>query len=85
MTIKEFEIQLALGTLSEDDKYRMARSIKTSKKILAILATDERWWVRCWIAGNPDTPVNVLKILATDEDNSSVIYWAKKTLEGKKM
>jgi len=68
MTIKEIEIQLALGTLSRHDKMKLADSKRTSKKILTILSTDESWRVRHRVAGNPNTPIDILKILSTDED-----------------
>ena len=41
---------------------------------LAILATDEDYYVRYWIARNPNTPIETLVILATDED-VDVRYW----------
>jgi len=37
MTTKEFEMQYALGSLSYDDKMKLARSKRTSKRILTIL------------------------------------------------
>lgn len=75
MTIKEFEVQIALGTLSLDDKLRLAGSERTSKKILIILsADDEHWAVKYRVARNPNTPKEVLKILSTDK-YWSVRYW----------
>ena len=56
MTIKEVKIQLALGTLTYDMKYKLANNERTSKKILTKLSTDESWYVRYWVAGNPNTP-----------------------------
>ena len=67
MTIKEFEIQYALGTLTDDMKLKLACNKRTSKKILTILSTD-KWRVRCCVAGNPNTPKEVLVKLSTDED-----------------
>lgn len=67
MTIKEFEIQYALGTLTWNMKMRLVRNQRTSKKILTILSTDKNWSVRCWIAFSPNTPVEILTILSTDK------------------
>jgi len=77
MTTKEFEIQLALGTLSWDDKLTLAKSKRTSKKILTILSKDKSNNVRCWVAVNLNTPKEVLKELSKDEDYY-VKYWAAK-------
>ena len=54
MTIKEFEIQLALGLMSTDMKIDLACNPNTSKKILTILSTDENWSVRHWAVKNLD-------------------------------
>ena len=69
MTIKEIEIQLALGSLTDDMKLKLANNKRTSKKILTILSTDEDWSIRWRVAINPNTPKEVLTILSTDE------YW----------
>lgn len=77
MTIKEIEIQLALGTLSMWGKVKLARSERTTKKILTMLLTDEHWIVRESIANNPSTPIDILIKLSTDEDwgvRECVIY-----------
>ena len=74
MTIKEVEIQLALGTLSYDMKYELADNKRTSKEVLTILSKDEGWYVRCRVASNLNTPKEVLKKLSTDE-SSNVRYW----------
>ena len=60
MTIKEFEIQYALGTLTDKMKLKLAYTERTSKKILTILSTDEEWVIRCNVAYNPNTPKEVL-------------------------
>ena len=70
MTIKEFEIQLALGTLSCNMKYSVADNKRTSKKVLTILSTDKDWGIRWYVANNPNTPIEVLKILSKDESLS---------------
>ena len=68
MTIKEFKIQLALGTLSYMNKLRCAGNKRTSKKVLTILSKDKNWFVRAYVAWNSNTPIEVLKILSTDKD-----------------
>jgi hypothetical protein len=67
MTIKEIEIQLALGSLSRDDRIKLAGNKRTSKKILTILSKDEDWNVRFNVAYNSNTPKEVLKKLYTDD------------------
>ena len=67
MTIKEFEIQLALGTLSYDMKRELAYNLNTPKEVLTKLSTDKHWSVRWRVANNSNTPVEVLTKLSTDE------------------
>jgi len=67
MTIKEIEIQLALGTLFRDDRIKLAGNKRTSKKILTILSKDKDWNVRFNVAYNPNTPKEILKKLYTDD------------------
>ena len=78
MTIKEIEIQLALGSLTNDMKLGLMilGNKRTSKKILTILSTDEYWLVRARVAGNLDTPKEVLVKLSTDEDG--YVRWKAK-------
>jgi len=73
MTTKEIEVQIALGTLSIEDKVDLADNKRTTKKILTILSTDKSWYVRCRVACNPNTPIDVLKKLSTDEDE--YVHW----------
>ena len=40
MTLKEFEIQLALGLISTEDKRKIARNPNTSVEILVVLSKD---------------------------------------------
>ena len=72
MTIKEFEIQLASGTLSYSMKIELVENKRTSKKILTILSKDKDKdrRVRYWVADNSNTPKEALTILSKDEDNS---------------
>ena len=68
MTIKEFEIQLALGTLTYNMKIDLACNPNTPEKVLTILSTDKYWCVRYDIAENPNTPKRILTKLLADED-----------------
>ena len=68
MTIKEFEIQLALGTLSYDIKYKLVRNERTSKEILTKLSTAKNNYIRYWVAVNHSTPTEVLIKLSKDKD-----------------
>ena len=69
MTIKELEIQLALGSLSDDMKLELANNPNTPKEVLKKLSTDEDWYVRWNVVRNPNTPKEVLIKLSTDEDS----------------
>ena len=77
MTIKEFDVQLALGSLSYDDLMELAENPNTSKWVLRKLCRmsyphpapydgDGYWLVRLEIASNPNTPIELLKKLAKD-------------------
>ena len=68
MTTKEVEIQLALGSLTDDMKYKLADNKRTSKKILTKLSKDKSSRVRCRVANNLNTPKKILAILSTDEN-----------------
>ena len=70
MTIKEIEIQLALGSLPDDVKEEVAKNSNTPKKILTKLSIDKDWVVRYYVAENPNAPKEVLTILSKDE------YWS---------
>ena len=76
MTIKEFEIQLALGTLSMNDKVKLAKDRRTPKEILFILSTDKDNYIRCRVAYNPNTPKGILKKLSKDENRFVKAYVA---------
>jgi len=69
MTIKEFRIQYALGTLSLDDKIDIANTATTSKGILTILSRNKNWLVRCCIADNINTPKEILVKLSKDKNS----------------
>ena len=78
MTTKELEIQLALGSLSDDDKLELARNSNTPKEILIILSKDENYNIRYSVAYNPNTPVEVLTKLSKDKDWFVRYYIARK-------
>ena len=79
MTIKEFEIQLALGTLTYDMKCDLAENPNTPKEVLTILSTDKNRYVRHRVADNLNTPKEVLKKLSKDI-KWGVRHWAVKNL-----
>ncbi|KKM03238.1 hypothetical protein LCGC14_1776460 [marine sediment metagenome] len=80
MTIKEFKIQLALGSLTYTALRALATSPKTHKKILDKLSTDEEWNVRVAVASNINTPLDVLKNMTQAE--VSLIRWtARETIK----
>ena len=68
MTIKEFEMQYALGALSDDEKEKLAKNKNTPKEILSILSKDRHIEVRYNVAGNKSTPIEILEVLSKDED-----------------
>ena len=74
MTIKEFKVQYALGTLSYGDKMGMAGTPSTSKGILTILSREKNHWIRVKVAYNVSTPIKILTKLSKDE-SSSVRCW----------
>ncbi len=77
MTEKELEIQLALGSLSDDMKIKLADDSNTSTEVLTKLSKDKDkdWFIRYCVTENPNTPKEVLKKLSKDED-VSVRYYA---------
>ena len=74
MTTKEFEVQLALGTLIDDMKIDLASNPNTPIEILTILSIDKDYYARYYVANNPNTSKEVLTILSTDE-YSGVRYY----------
>ena len=59
MTIREFTVQYALGTLDFRALRNIASDKRTSKKILTILSKDENNIVRYYVAKNPNTPKEI--------------------------
>jgi hypothetical protein len=49
------------------NKNKLAKNPNTPPELLEVLATDEDWEVRYWVATNPNTPPEALKVLATDK------------------
>lgn len=74
MTLKEFKIQYALGSLSDTYRVNLAIHKRTAKKILIMLSTDKYWYVRCQVAGNLNTPLKILVALSKDTHASVRIY-----------
>ncbi len=68
MTNKEILVQLALGSLSDDMKLKLAMNTNTSIEILKILSKDEDWYVRYWVTRNTNTPTEILEILSEDKN-----------------
>lgn len=64
MTIKEFEIQLALGSMTYDIKRRLSCDSNTSKEILRMIYNSST----CWELGhrmlvNPNIPEDIKRVL----------------------
>jgi len=78
MTIKEFKFQYALGVISEKDLANIAITT-SSEDILSVLAYNDNWFVRYWVAINSDTPTEVVAYLSDDE-NYTVKKAARKVL-----
>lgn len=67
MTIKEFEIQYALGSLPESYLWDIAGNTKTPTNILSILSKNEDNSIRARVAGNSGSPTDVLVRLSKDK------------------
>ena len=50
------------------DTLELAKHPNTPVEILKVIATDEHYYVRHWVAKHPNTSVETLKVLATDKD-----------------
>ena len=61
MTVKEFKVQYALGSLSTDNLNKLAKNKRTAKTILTILSTNENITVKCKVAANLNTPAKALE------------------------
>ncbi len=68
MTIKEFDIQNALGSLSYTMKIKLAINFNTPTEILTKLLIDKDNIVRYHIANNSNASVKILTILSKDKD-----------------
>ena len=67
-----------IDKLSIDEKIELAETSK-DVNILDILAKDKDWYIRCNVAGNSNTPTEILTILAKDKNNSVISFVAKNT------
>lgn len=70
--ISQINLKMNLSPIQKRD---LAKST-SSEDTLRSLATDENFWVRFWVADNPNTPEDVLRTLATDDD-----FWIRKEVE----
>ena len=70
MTIKEFDIQNALGSLSDNIKYKLANNPNIPVEVLTKLSTDKDYSVRWRVAENSNTPKEILAKLSTDENSN---------------
>ena len=66
MTLKEFDIQYALGLITFGDVCDMARSLDTPTNMLKILSQNKNISVRYFVAMNTNTPKKILKKLSKD-------------------
>lgn len=68
MTLKEFKIQYALGTLDKKTLVEMADDPNTFVEILKILSKDKDEGVRQSVASNHNCPIEILESLSKDKD-----------------
>jgi len=68
MTIEEFKMQYALGTLSKDTLVMFTTFSNTSKEMLIILSKDSDYHIRCCVAHNCNTPIEILRKLCSDAE-----------------
>ena len=66
MSIKEFKVQYALGSLSDCMKVAIAHDPRTSATVLTILSNDPFFGARTNVAGNVNTPIDILKKLSKE-------------------
>ncbi len=67
LSVKETLVQLALGTLSDNDKCILANH-SVSKKVLEVLSRDKNNFIRSIVADNFDAPRKALKELSVDKN-----------------
>jgi len=70
MTIKELKIQLALGSIPDNERQQLAMLDETPKSILTILSNDKDWTIRYWVVKNNNITIEILKRLSNDENLS---------------
>ncbi len=68
MTVKEFEIQYALGSLSYITKIRLVLDFNTPEEMLTILSREACFRIRLGVADNPNTFKEILETLSKDKD-----------------
>ena len=80
MTLKEFKIQYALGSLSYDNLLKLAIKSNTFKGILNILSENEHGRIRYCVADNITTPMDtLLKMSKAENENFEFIKSAART------
>jgi len=79
MNKEELKIQLALGSLSYEDKWHIARNPSTPIELLEYLSKDEDIFVSANVADNPNTPIELLEKLSKDKSRL-VRHYAVKNL-----
>ena len=58
------------------NKYTLAETT-TDPKVLDELSRDKDFWVRCYVALNPNTTPETLKQMSIDEYDVEIIYFIK--------
>jgi hypothetical protein len=58
-----------LNNLNKEQKEKLAKDINTPDDILAVLAKDEDWRIRAYVAQNEGTPHDILYELYHDDDH----------------
>jgi len=67
MTLKEFEYQYALGSMSNGALRKLAEET-TSKEILTILSTNKDWNIKMRVSRNKHTPKEISEELLSHEE-----------------
>jgi hypothetical protein len=62
------DIASTLCEVLEQDPLKLAQSSKSSPELLGLLSNHEDSDVRYWVAQNPNTPPENIKILSGDKD-----------------
>jgi len=85
MTIKEFKMQYALGSLSRYMLLGIANCPSTSGEILTILSRNKDYWVRHHVAANQNTPARALTKLSNAHEEGIRVWVASNRHTTKKV